>query len=424
MSNTNDFIIENGSLIKYVGSGGDVVIPEGVTSMSILAFQQIPIVSLTLPDSFENVPSLSFSDEQLKNIFVTEGNKKFKSIDGVLYSADGKVLIQCPKGRTGELQVPFGVKEIKFDAMLGCKVTALYLPETLEEIPVFSPEKLNNIVVDEGNPYFKSVDGILYDYELKTLWCYPAGRDGEFYIPENIECVMLDSFANAKSQNYQLHIGANTSVEVKWSELLTGNDHITIYAPLGSKAERIARRCDCEFEEEGEPVSYDDSSERKNRSFQEWRNIFVFTAKSKGVTITKYVRSSNVVYLPEKMGKSEVVNIDKSAFRLDTTVLCSKKLFAKLSEEVKTSTMHSFLIKPELFTEDERAYLLDYLKKKRKDYLEKYIKEEDYPAIEACFKNFPKIKTMLDECITIAGNCGMQQVNLFLLQMKGKNNER
>ena len=75
MSNTNDFIIENGSLIKYVGSGGDVVIPEGVTSMSILAFQQIPIVSLTLPDSFENVPSLSFSDEQLKNIFVTEGNK-------------------------------------------------------------------------------------------------------------------------------------------------------------------------------------------------------------------------------------------------------------------------------------------------------------------------------------------------------------
>jgi hypothetical protein len=38
MSNTNDFIIENGVLTQYVGPGGDVVIPEGVTLISRLAF--------------------------------------------------------------------------------------------------------------------------------------------------------------------------------------------------------------------------------------------------------------------------------------------------------------------------------------------------------------------------------------------------
>ena len=38
MSNASDFIIENGVLRKYVGPGGDVVIPEGVTEIGIKAF--------------------------------------------------------------------------------------------------------------------------------------------------------------------------------------------------------------------------------------------------------------------------------------------------------------------------------------------------------------------------------------------------
>ena len=38
MSNMNDFIIENGVLTKYVGPGGDVVIPEGVTKIGEWAF--------------------------------------------------------------------------------------------------------------------------------------------------------------------------------------------------------------------------------------------------------------------------------------------------------------------------------------------------------------------------------------------------
>ena len=38
MSNASDFIIENGVLKKYVGPGGDVVIPEGVSSVGKKAF--------------------------------------------------------------------------------------------------------------------------------------------------------------------------------------------------------------------------------------------------------------------------------------------------------------------------------------------------------------------------------------------------
>lgn len=341
MSNTNDFVIENGVLKKYVGPGGDVVIPEGVT-------------------------------------------------------------------------------EIKFDAMLDCGISSLHLPATLEKIPVFSPAHLVDFSVDMGNSHYKCVDGVLYDSTTEVLWCYPAGRTGEFYVPDGVKCVMLDSFANAKTQSYQIHMKAGVHVKVEWGDLLTGNSHITIFAPLGSDAERMARRCDCQFVAEGEPVALDDSNERKNRSFQEWRNIFTFTTKSKGVNITKYVRGSKVVYLPDKIGKSEVTAIDKEAFLSDVTVLCSKRLFAKLSNEVKDSTIRSFLVSRELFVEEEQDYLVAYLKKYRADYLQKYIQDEDYPALEACFATMPKVKTLMDECLAITEQLGKQQVNLFLMQFSQK----
>ena len=38
MSNTKDFVIENGILIKYIGAGGDVVIPIGVAEIASFAF--------------------------------------------------------------------------------------------------------------------------------------------------------------------------------------------------------------------------------------------------------------------------------------------------------------------------------------------------------------------------------------------------
>ena len=38
MSNANDFVIENGVLKKYVGPGGDVVVPKGVTVIGEEAF--------------------------------------------------------------------------------------------------------------------------------------------------------------------------------------------------------------------------------------------------------------------------------------------------------------------------------------------------------------------------------------------------
>jgi hypothetical protein len=61
MSNASDFIIENGVLTKYVGPGGDVVVPDNVKKIGIFAMQNCATVtSVSLPESLEKMKSLIF----------------------------------------------------------------------------------------------------------------------------------------------------------------------------------------------------------------------------------------------------------------------------------------------------------------------------------------------------------------------------
>ena len=69
MSNASDFVIENGVLKNYVGPGGDVVIPEGVTSIADHAFFHCrPLERIVIPDSVTNIGALAFDGYKLLQI--------------------------------------------------------------------------------------------------------------------------------------------------------------------------------------------------------------------------------------------------------------------------------------------------------------------------------------------------------------------
>ena len=73
MSNTSDFIIENGVLKKYVGPGGELVIPEGVTEIAKTAFADCAALShIKLPDSLKYLDPKIFKDTSVLKLQATK----------------------------------------------------------------------------------------------------------------------------------------------------------------------------------------------------------------------------------------------------------------------------------------------------------------------------------------------------------------
>ena len=120
MSSASDFVIKNGVLTKYVGPGGDVTVPDGVTSIGQGAFEWChSLTSITLPDSVTSIGECAFF-----------GCKKLTSVtlpDSVTSIGKGSFW-GCEA--LASIVIPDSVKSIGESAFYGCKaLTSITLPE-------------------------------------------------------------------------------------------------------------------------------------------------------------------------------------------------------------------------------------------------------------------------------------------------------
>ncbi|WP_143440848.1 leucine-rich repeat domain-containing protein, partial [Klebsiella pneumoniae] len=107
----------------------------------------------------------------LTGITVESGNLYYSSVDGMLLSKDGTVLIQCPGGKTGSLVIPEGVTSIGDYAFSWCYGLdgTLTLPSTLESIGVYAFDGCDGLngnlvspqgVTSIGNQAFEGCSGL------------------------------------------------------------------------------------------------------------------------------------------------------------------------------------------------------------------------------------------------------------------------
>ena len=199
----------------------------------------------------------------------------------------------------------------------------------------------------------------------------------------------------------------------------------TICAPTGSVVEREVNLKRTHFGycfvPEGEPVEPDDSHMRCERPFNDWRKYFNFSNRAKGSHVSAFLRSSKLVYLPDKFGKPDVASIEKDAFPEDTAVLCSKRLFAKLAEANKLATVFAFLSDAEPFLPDEAKYLKDYIKKNSTAVFKALIQAEDTVRLQACLEHLKYTDAVLDAALDAADRLNRADLKVFLLDCKNKN---
>ncbi len=113
-----------------------VTIPEGVTNIGA-AFQLCSNLSVVnIPASVTNVDNAFFGCPSLTNINVAENNQTFKTIDGNLYSKDGKTLIRYATGKTNtSFTVPSHVTTIEAYAFQSSThLTNLTIPVSVTRI--------------------------------------------------------------------------------------------------------------------------------------------------------------------------------------------------------------------------------------------------------------------------------------------------
>jgi len=200
-------------------------------SISEMAFFScLSLQEFELPKSVETFGDGVFAlCKKLQAINVADGSERYKSVDGILYSADGNTLIAYPAGRMqreyvsdaqnirpfsfygaenlvrvsftaaerigngtfimceflGNVELPDGLKSIGHGAFDSClSLAAITLPSSLEWIGdgAFSYcERLSSITVQENCVYYKSIDGVLYSMDGEIIFAYPAGKSNSYY---------------------------------------------------------------------------------------------------------------------------------------------------------------------------------------------------------------------------------------------------
>ena len=134
-----DGVTSIGSGVFYECSSlTNVTIGNSVTSIDAYVFENCTsLTSITIGDSVTSIGMSAFKDcTSLTSINVNDNNKAFKSIDGNLYSKDGKTLIQYAIGKTNMLfTIPDCVTRISGYAFYGCtKLTSITIPDGVTSI--------------------------------------------------------------------------------------------------------------------------------------------------------------------------------------------------------------------------------------------------------------------------------------------------
>ena len=177
ISNTVTHI--NSDAFSYCKNLESIVIPESVTYIGCDAFSCCEkLESIVIPKSVTKIGVGAFSYcESLESITVDIQNPQYQSIDGNLYTKDGKTLVMYATGKKDEsFIVPDGVTNIDAGVFYGVKsLKSIVIPESVTYIngsAFYGCENLESITVDTQNQQYQSIDGNLYTKDGQTVLMY------------------------------------------------------------------------------------------------------------------------------------------------------------------------------------------------------------------------------------------------------------
>jgi hypothetical protein len=181
-----------------------IKLPENLTSIGYSAFCGCTgLTSIKLPESLTSLSECAFYDcTGLAEIIVDENNPVFRSVDGVIFDKAMTTMMWFPEGKKGKYSVPNGIIKIRSSAFDNCReLTSISFPQSivLLEGCGCNCEQLTGITVSEPNPYYYSIDGVLFDKAISSLLEYPKNMDKTDYaVPDGTLFIADRAFSECK----------------------------------------------------------------------------------------------------------------------------------------------------------------------------------------------------------------------------------
>ena len=113
-----------------------VYLPETVGGEALVgiaenAFMDTGVREVYIPATVTDISPNAFKGSAVRNLYVHQGNPVYSAENGILYSADGSVLILCPPRGHTIVKIPDGVMAIGDYAFYEIPMTSVTLPESL-----------------------------------------------------------------------------------------------------------------------------------------------------------------------------------------------------------------------------------------------------------------------------------------------------
>ena len=194
-------IIFRGNALREIGSS---------------AFCNLPALkSLRLPDSVEKIMSGAIDStgldvldlSNLKNTVIDgSGIRDCNALKTLLLpehmdKVGSTTVYNCPNLTT--VVIGSDARAIAKKAFHNAALTEITIPAAVSSIAVGAfagNQHLTAIYVDDDNPYFCDVDGVLFNRSMDTIYAYPRGRTETSYIlPESVRTVAGQAFAQNRS---------------------------------------------------------------------------------------------------------------------------------------------------------------------------------------------------------------------------------
>ncbi|MBQ2555953.1 MAG: leucine-rich repeat protein [Thermoguttaceae bacterium] len=215
----------------------EFTVPEGVTEIAPASFNGVYVQSVAIPASVEKIAPSAFNFcPSLWKFSVAEENPNYKSVDGVLFTKDGKKLVCYPNDLPRVLyQVPDGVTAIGDMAFFSTgSLVAVNLPDGLESIGDMaffacyslqaadlpaSVDRIGLMAFGMGLRLseFKIPEGC--DVEIGARAFEQCGALGRFYVEGNVRAIAPDAFSQCPNVTLVAAKGSNIEAYAKENKL-------------------------------------------------------------------------------------------------------------------------------------------------------------------------------------------------------------